>query len=97
MKSGFVLQLQGGESGCLKSQTVITRSPCLQVRGPRMSEKEIQIQKNPGAGQAPLSMEFPRQEHCNGLPCPPPGDLTNPGIEPVSHYVFCIGRQVPSH
>ena len=25
--------------------------------------------------QAPLSMEFSRQEHCSGLPFPSPGDL----------------------
>ena len=34
--------------------------------------------------QAPLSMEFPRQEFWSGVPCPPPGDLANPGIEPAS-------------
>ena len=34
--------------------------------------------------QAPLSMEFSRQEYCNGLPFPSPGDLPNPGIEPWS-------------
>ena len=36
------------------------------------------------ARQAPLSMGFSRQEHWSGLPCPPPGDLPDPGIEPVS-------------
>ena len=36
------------------------------------------------ACQAPLSMGFPRQEYWNGLPYPPPGDLPNPGIEPLS-------------
>ena len=34
--------------------------------------------------QAPLSMGFSRQEHWSELPCPPLGDLPNPGIEPVS-------------
>ena len=34
------------------------------------------------AHQAPLSMGFPRQEYWSGLPCPPPGDLPDPGIEP---------------
>ena len=34
--------------------------------------------------QAPLSMGLPRQEHWNGLPCPPSGDLPDPGTEPVS-------------
>ena len=30
---------------------------------------------------APLSMGFSRQEYWNGLPCPPPGDLPDPGME----------------
>ena len=34
--------------------------------------------------QVPLSMGFPRQEHWSGLPLPSPGDLPDPGIEPVS-------------
>ena len=34
--------------------------------------------------QAPLSMEFSRQEYWDELPCPPPGDLPNPGIKPAS-------------
>ena len=29
-------------------------------------------------------MGFSRQEYWSGLPCPPPGDLPNLGIEPVS-------------
>ena len=28
--------------------------------------------------------DSPRQEYWSGLPCPPPGDLPNPGIKPVS-------------
>ena len=37
------------------------------------------------ARQVPLSMGFSRQEDWSGLPCPPPGDLPDPGIEPISH------------
>ena len=33
---------------------------------------------------APLSMGFSRQEYWGGLPCPPPGSLPYPGIEPMS-------------
>ena len=33
------------------------------------------------AHQAPLSTEFSRPEYWSGLPCPPPGDLPNPGIK----------------
>ena len=36
------------------------------------------------AQQASLSMEFSRQDYWSGLPCPPPGDLLNPGIKPMS-------------
>ena len=33
------------------------------------------------ARQAPLSMGFSRQEYWSALPCPPPGDLPDPGTE----------------
>ena len=36
------------------------------------------------AYQAPLSMEFSRQEYWSGLSFPSPGDLPDPGIEPGS-------------
>ena len=34
--------------------------------------------------QAPLSMGFSRQEYWSGLPFPSPGNLPDPGMEPVS-------------
>ena len=37
-----------------------------------------------GSIQAPRLTEFSRQEYWNGLLCPPPGDLRNPGNEPGS-------------
>ena len=40
------------------------------------------------ACQAPLSMGFSREEYWSGLPCPPPGNLPEPGIKlmsPVAH------------
>ena len=36
------------------------------------------------AYQAPLSMGFSRKEYWSGLPFPPPGDLPDPVIEPMS-------------
>ena len=36
------------------------------------------------AYQAPVSMECSRQEYWSGLPFPPPGDLPDLGIEPMS-------------
>ena len=49
-----------------------------------MSEllNRVRLFVTPGtaAHQAPLSMGFSRQEYWNGLPCPPLGDLPDPGI-----------------
>ena len=36
------------------------------------------------AHKAPLSMEFLRQDYWTGLPGPPPGDLPDTGVEPMS-------------
>ena len=36
------------------------------------------------AHHAPPSMGFSRQEHWSGLPCPPQGNLSDPGIKPPS-------------
>ena len=38
----------------------------------------------PPTPEAPLSMRFSQQEYWSGLPCPPPGDLPNPGIKLTS-------------
>ena len=45
------------------------------------------------AHQAPLSMEFSRQEYWTGLPLPSPGDLPDSGIEPGSP----VFRQILYH
>ena len=45
------------------------------------------------AHQALCPLEFSRQEYWSGLPCPSPGDLPAPGIEPMSPVcISCIGR-----
>ena len=44
--------------------------------------------------QAPLSVGFSRQEYWSGLSCPPPRDLPDLRIKPMSHYVSFIGRWV---
>ena len=36
------------------------------------------------ACQAPLFIRFSRQEYWSGLPCPFPGDLPDPGMEPTA-------------
>ena len=47
------------------------------------------------AHQAPLSMGFSRQEYWSGLPCLPPRDLPNPGMEPTSFTSPTSGRFLP--
>jgi len=46
------------------------------------------------AHQALLSMGFSRQEYWSGLPCPPPGDLPYPGIEPASFTSLALAGRV---
>ena len=48
--------------------------------------RHVQLFATPGtiAHEAPLSMEFSRQESWSGLPFSPPGDLPDPGIKPGS-------------
>ena len=46
------------------------------------------VWKKTVALQAPLSMEFSRQEYWSGLLFPSPGDLFNPGIEPGSPILW---------
>ena len=45
--------------------------------------------------QAPLSMGFSRQGCWRGLSCPPPGDLPDPGIEPVSLSSPALANSLP--
>ena len=60
------------------------------------STVSVQSLLNTVACQAPLSMRFPWQEYWSGLPFPPPGDLSNPGIKPMSP-ASCIGGWVLYH
>ena len=50
-----------------------------------------------GACQAPLSWGFSRQEYSSGLPLPPPGKLSNPGIKPTSPALTSRFWFFPSH
>ena len=46
------------------------------------------------AHQAPLSMGFSSQEYQSGLPCPPPGESSQPRGQAHIFYVSCIGKWV---
>ena len=35
-------------------------------------------------------MDMSRQEYWGGLPCPPPGDLPDPGVEPASSVSLAL-------
>ena len=51
------------------------------------------------AHQASLSMEFSSQEYWSGLPCLPPGDLPDSGIELMSPEApaLQVDSLLPSH
>ena len=58
-----------------------TRRVCVCVVAPVVSDSAT---PRTADRQAPLSTCLSRQEDCSGMPCPPPGDLLDPGIRPVS-------------
>ena len=47
------------------------------------------------AGQAPLSMEFSRQEYWHRLSFPPPRDLPGPGIKPPALQADSLPTEPP--
>ena len=49
-----------------------------------LSHVQLFVTPRTVAHQASLSMEFSRQEYWDGLPCPSPEDLPDPGIKPGS-------------
>ena len=66
----------------LNTKLIDTEDVCLHAK----SFSRVQLSATPWtvAHQAPLPMGFSRQEYWSGLPCPFPGDLHYPGIEPAS-------------
>ena len=63
---------------------MITFSPKVKVKVLVISHVQLFVTPWTVAHQAPLSMGFSRQDYWSGLPCPPPGDLLDSGIKPVS-------------
>ena len=61
---------------------ILKISPCMHAK--LLSRVHLFATPWTVACQVPLSMRFSRQEYWSGLSCPPPGDLPDPGIEPVS-------------
>ena len=59
-------------------------SVCVCAPAQALSHLQLFVTALTVAHQAPLSMEFYRQEYWSGLPFPSPGDLSDPGIEPRS-------------
>ena len=68
------------------SEFLVSLLPEFQILRPSHCES-VRLSATPWATvvyQAPLSMEFSRQEYWSGLPFPSPGDLPDPGIKPGS-------------
>ena len=50
----------------------------------RFSHVQLFVALRTAAHRVSLFIGFSMQEYWNGLPCPPPGDLPNPGTKPDS-------------
>ena len=64
----------------------LSMHPILCMCGVLSSFSHVQLFATPGTvvWQTHLSMRFSKQKYCSGLPCPPSGNLPNPGIETMS-------------
>ena len=71
-----------GKTGQLHVEHFLT--PYTKVKVKLLSHVQLFVTPWTVAYQAPLSMEFSRQEYWSGLPFPSPGDCPNSGIEPRS-------------
>ena len=73
---------------CLESYNQKTAEPSVSVLGVHIIPKCLAVQLFVAPWtvtcQDRLSMGFSRQEYSNGTPCPPSGDLPDPGIKPKS-------------
>ena len=58
--------------------------PSCEVKVKSLSHVQLFATPWSAAYQAPPSIGFSRQESWSGLPFPSPGDLPDPGIEPMS-------------
>ena len=72
-----------GHSGCVDASDseafILTLHVKVEVARSCLTLCDPMYHSPPGS---PLSVEFSRTEYWSGLPCPPPGDLPDPGIEP---------------
>ena len=75
------LYLSGLQNAFPEYQDNLLRNQSVCVQAPLLSCVLLFATSWTGARQAPLSMEFSRQEYWGGLPFPSPGDLPDTGIE----------------
>ena len=91
-KSPWVLQGRSQSTGGFGGSDKHPGTPRVPAYGPdylvcvrsHFSHVQLFVSLWTVACQAPLSMGFPRREYQSGLTCPPPGDLPDPGIKPMS-------------
>ena len=74
-----VLLLRKARDGWKSSEAGLTEKRCWSLSHVRLFVTPWIVLCQP-----PLSMGFSRQEYWSWLPCPLPGDLPDPGIEPLS-------------
>ena len=77
-----VVCLRGGRISIYLQASLVSKVACEHAKS--LSCALFFVTLWPVAHQALLPMEFSRQEYWSELPCPPPGDLPYPGMEPMS-------------
>ena len=73
-----------GETTEVTTNSIEIQRTIVVVVGSRFSRVRLFVIPGTIACQAPLSMGFSRQEYWHRIPCPPPGNLPDPGMNPES-------------
>ena len=90
LKSHLPPVREEGENAGLKHHTQKTDHGTQSHRARVPSHARLSSTLQTAALHAPLSTGLSRQESWGGLPCPPPGGLPEPGLEPKAAYAFYI-------
>ena len=82
------------EPMCLDSAPQLGRPPQRGACTPQLERIPHTAAKTQNSQKRRVSSQLKKKKYYrNGLPCPPAGDLPDPGIKPMSH-LSCIGRRV---
>ena len=80
---GFLFRLVAYPVLCSTGNAASSFSSSACMRAKSLNRVQLSVTPWTAARQAPLSLGFSRQGYWSGVPCPPPGDRPNQGLNPA--------------